>query len=82
VATASNVKATASLGNGFANGMQLVPDDRDFGTIPPQGRVTREFNINTERAKVGKYKVLFSLKYDYNVASHECEEEEFCVVED
>lgn len=82
VATAKNVKATASLGNCGVDGVQLVPDDRDFGTIAPKGRSTREFNINTERAKVGKYKVLFNLRYDYDVPSHECEQEEFVVVED
>ena len=82
VATAKNVKATASLGNGCVDGMQLVPDDRDFGTIPPNGRSTREFNINTERAKAGNYKVQFNLKYAYDVPPHECEQEEFVVVED
>lgn len=81
-ATAKNVKATLALGIGTSPGIQLVPDDRDFGTIPPNGRSTKEFNINTERAKAGRYKVLFNLKYDYDVPTHECEEEEFVVVPD
>jgi hypothetical protein len=82
IATARNVKATAALANASVEGLQLVPDDRDFGTIEPNGRSTREFSVATERAKVGKHKVLLNLRYDYSVPSHECEQEEFDVVED
>ena len=80
VATAKNVSAVAKVGGTCLNGIDLSPNDRTFGTIPPRGSVTKEFVLKTERASVAKYTVVFDLKYDYEVPTHECERAEFVVV--
>ena len=82
VATANNVEAVASLQCGGAKGIQLSPKSRTFGSIPPKGKATQEFEICTNEANPNKYKVLFNMKYKYEVPTHECDSEEFVVVED
>ena len=79
-ATAKNVKATVNIGN--VKGVQLTPDDRDFGQISPCSEVTKEFSIVTECATPKPYDVQIKLSYDYSFPTYECEKTRFLVCAD
>ena len=73
-ATARNVQACVSMKGGNPEGVELLPDDRCFGEIAPGHSVTKEFVIDTQRAKPCKrHDVQISLTYDYAMPAHECE---------
>lgn len=81
-ATAKDVKARVKLQGPSLDGIQLIPDDRSFGDIPPGKKVTKEFNINTERAGVGLYAALLDLEYEAAYKDSECDRITFCVGRD
>ena len=82
VATANDVIVSARLTNGACKGVGFRPEKLTFGEIPPRGRVTKEFQINTRNARPQNYLVKFDLKYDSSTPTHECDEEGFVVVPD
>ena len=80
--TAKGVRVTAVLKGGNKPGIEFLPDDRWFGDIAPCGQATREFVINTERANVGPYDVIFALHYEYDHPSEQCATLRFDVCRD
>ena len=81
-ATAKDVKVLPRLDGGTCVGVELRPAELDFGTIPPNGRSTKEFCVQTKGAPPRDYKVKFDLKYQSTMPTHECDEECFTVVKD
>jgi hypothetical protein len=81
-ATAKEVKVSPRLDGGSCNGVTVTPPVLDFGTIPPNGRSTKEFAVQTKKATPRDYKVKFDLKYESTMPTHECDEECFTVVKD
>lgn len=70
--SAENVQATICLKGGDQPGLELLPDDRTFGTIAPCQSVTKEFAIITERAEAEKdHDVAVMLQFE---VSHSIEE--------
>lgn len=80
-ATAKEVKVSPRIDDG-CNGVNVSPPVLEFGTIPPNGRSTKEFMLQTKGAAPRDYKVKFDLKYDSTMPTHECDEECFTVVKD
>jgi hypothetical protein len=81
-AMAKDVKVLPRLEGGPCNGIDLRPSTLEFGTIPPNGRSTKEFFLQTKAATPRDYKVKFDLKYESSMPTHECDEECFTVVKD
>jgi hypothetical protein len=81
-ATAKDVKVFARMDGATCDGIELTPKMVDFGTIPPNGKSTKEFCLETRGAKPRDYNVKFDLKYDSSMPTHECDEEGFKVVKD
>jgi hypothetical protein len=83
--TAEHVSAQISIAPeraGSLDGVDFIPDDRSFGTIPPSGSESREFKITTERACKGSYRVSIRLKYRAFVDESNCLITDFCVSKD
>ena len=72
VATANDVEAFATLQCGNVKGIQLLPKSKNFGSIPPKGSATQEFEICTTNANPNKYRVLFRMKYQSEVPANQC----------
>ncbi len=64
-ATADNVQTTVVLRGGDQPGLELLPDDRCFGSIRPCESVSKEFAIVTERAEPDRdHEVAILLSFD------------------
>jgi hypothetical protein len=81
-ATAKDVQVRPRLDGGPCNGVEIRPPTLEFGTIPPNGKSTKEFCLQTKAAAPRDYKVKFDLKYESTMPTHECDEECFTVVKD
>jgi hypothetical protein len=81
-AIAKEVRVSPRIDGGPCSGVELRPPMLDFGTIPPNGRSTKEFALQTKGATPRNYKVKFDLKYESSMPTHECDEECFTVTKD
>ena len=82
VATAKDVQVTPRLAAPGCSGVELRPNSLNFGTIAPNERSTKEFQLKTRKAAAQDYKVKFDLKFESSTPTHECDEEGFKVVPD
>lgn len=82
VATANEVVVGARLDGAGCPGVDLRPKSVNFGSIPPQQRVTKGFLLNTRKAQPRDYQVNFDMKFESVTPTHECDQEGFTVVPD
>ncbi|QDU11898.1 hypothetical protein V202x_53230 [Gimesia aquarii] len=76
--TAKNVIATIGLVGGHVPGIEVVPDDRWFGDIPPGGKAQREIVILTKRAPAcSKQKICYHVHFEASYQQCEGEVTEF-----